>query len=147
MNSDAIWTEPDESRLQREDEVRMQELRRLFDSMDEREKAAEAELEEALSILSWSKFEDLDVCPGLDDLERGHYRQSYYIDIYRIAEHRTWLSALRSAMSSLTKTQLVPDSSLLINLRSTLSRYAEISYPNLLVMIQPKLQTLNSIEA
>ena len=38
MNSDAIWTEPDESRLQREDEVRMQELRRLFDLMDEREK-------------------------------------------------------------------------------------------------------------
>jgi hypothetical protein len=38
MNSDAIWTETEESRLKREDEVRMQELRRLFDLMDEREK-------------------------------------------------------------------------------------------------------------
>ncbi len=37
MNSDAIWTETEESRLKREDEVRMQELRRLFDLMDERE--------------------------------------------------------------------------------------------------------------
>lgn len=145
MDCHTTCTETEESRLQREDEVRMQELRRLFDSMDEREKAAEAELEEALSILSWSKFEDLDVCPGLDDLERGHYRQSYYIDIYRITEHRKWLSALRSAMSYLAKTLLVTDSSLLIKLRSTLARYAEISYPNLLIVIQPKLQTLNAI--
>lgn len=37
MDCDATWTEPDESRLQREDEVRMQELRHLFDLMDERE--------------------------------------------------------------------------------------------------------------
>jgi hypothetical protein len=37
MNSDAIWTETEESRLKREDEVRMHKLRRLFDLMDERE--------------------------------------------------------------------------------------------------------------
>ncbi len=37
MNSDAIWTETEESRLKQEDEVRMQELRRLFDLMDEEE--------------------------------------------------------------------------------------------------------------
>ena len=37
MNSDAIWTETEESRLKREDEVRMQELRHLFDLMDERD--------------------------------------------------------------------------------------------------------------
>ena len=55
MNSDAIWTEPDESRLQREDEVRMQELRRLFDLMDEQElkqQALEVKLDRALRILS-----------------------------------------------------------------------------------------------
>ena len=38
MNTDVTCTETEESRLQREDEVRMQELRRLFDLMDEREK-------------------------------------------------------------------------------------------------------------
>ncbi|GIT84923.1 hypothetical protein DSM16313_27050 [Acinetobacter seohaensis] len=38
MNTDVTCTETEESRLQREDEARMQELRRLFDLMDEREK-------------------------------------------------------------------------------------------------------------
>ena len=38
MNTDVTCTETEESRLKREDEVRMQELRRLFDLMDEREK-------------------------------------------------------------------------------------------------------------
>jgi hypothetical protein len=37
MNSDAIWTETEKSRLKREDEVRMQELKRLFDLMDKQE--------------------------------------------------------------------------------------------------------------
>ena len=37
MNTDVTCTETEESRLQREDEARMQELRRLFDLMDERE--------------------------------------------------------------------------------------------------------------
>ncbi|ENW64987.1 hypothetical protein QZK87_17810 [Acinetobacter baumannii] len=54
MNSDAIWTETEESRLKREDEVRMQKLRRLFDLMDEREhqQIQAKELEEALDVLS-----------------------------------------------------------------------------------------------
>ena len=37
MNSDTVWTITEKSRLKREDEVRMQELRHLFDLMDERE--------------------------------------------------------------------------------------------------------------
>ena len=37
MNSDAVRTIIEKSRLKREDEVRMQELRHLFDLMDERE--------------------------------------------------------------------------------------------------------------
>ena len=37
MNSDAVWNMTEKSRLKREDEVRMQELRHLFDLMDERE--------------------------------------------------------------------------------------------------------------
>ncbi|MDD4854154.1 MAG: hypothetical protein PHW70_13840 [Acinetobacter towneri] len=147
MNSDAIWTETEESRLKREDEVRMQELRRLFDLMDEREhqQIQAKELEEALNVLSW-----VDVVRASENCldcivpQRWEMRSQ---SIDRIEQHRKWLKAFRSAMPYLAKMLLVTDASLLIRMRSTLDRYAEISYPNLLVMIQPKLQTLNSIEA
>ncbi|MFW2171497.1 hypothetical protein ACG93W_16730 [Acinetobacter baumannii] len=147
MNSDAIWTETEESRLKREDEVRMQELRRLFDLMDEREhqQIQAKELEEALNVLSW-----VDVVRALEsclDCIVPQRREMRSQSIDRIEQHRKWLKAFRSAMPYLAKMLLVTDASLLIRLRSTLDRYAEISYPNLLVMIQPKLQTLNSIEA
>ena len=147
MNSDAIWTETEESRLQREDEVRMQELRRLFDLMDEREhqQIQAKELEEALNVLSWvDVVRALESCLDCIVPERREMRSQ---SIDRIEQHRKWLKAFRSAMPYLAKILLVTDASLLIRLRSTLDRYAEISYPNLLVMIQPKLQTLNSIEA
>ena len=147
MNSDAIWTETEESRLKREDEVRMQELRRLFDLMDEREhqQIQAKELEEALNVLSW-----VDVVRALEsclDCIVPQRREMRSQSIDRIEQHRKWLKAFRSAMPYLAKMLLVTDDSLLIRMRSTLDRYAEISYPNLLVMIQPKLQTLNSIEA
>ena len=147
MNSDAIWTETEESRLKREDEVRMQELRRLFDLMDEREhqQIQAKELEEALNVLSW-----VDVVRALEsclDCIVPERREMGSQSIDRIEQHRKWLKAFRSAMPYLAKMLLVTDASLLIRMRSTLDRYAEISYPNLLVMIQPKLQTLNSIEA
>ena len=147
MNSDAIWTETEESRLKREYEVRMQELRRLFDLMDEREhqQIQAKELEEALNVLSW-----VDVVRALEsclDCIVPQRREMRSQSIDRIEQHRKWLKAFRSAMPYLAKMLLVTDASLLIRMRSTLDRYAEISYPNLLVMIQPKLQTLNSIEA
>ena len=147
MNSDAIWTETEESRLKREDEVRMQELRRLFDLMDEREhqQIQAKELEEALNVLSW-----VDVVRALEsclDCIVPQRREMRSQSIDRIEQHRKWLKAFRSAMPYLAKMLLVTDASLLIRMRSTLDRYAEISYPNLLVMIQPKLQTLNAIEA
>lgn len=147
MNSDAIWTETEESRLKREDEVRMQELRRLFDLMDEREhqQIQAKELEEALNVLSW-----VDVVRALEsclDCIVPERREMGSQSIDRIEQHRKWLKAFRSAMPYLAKMLLVTDASFLIRMRSTLDRYAEISYPNLLVMIQPKLQTLNSIEA
>ena len=147
MNSDAIWTETEESRLKREDEVRMQELRRLFDLMDEREhqQIQAKELEEALNVLSW-----VDVVRALEsclDCIVPQRREMRSQSIDRIEQHRKWLKAFRSAMPYLAKMLLVTDASLLIRMRSTLDRYAEISYPNLLVMIQPKLQTLNSIKA
>lgn len=147
MNSDAIWTETEESRLKREDEVRMQELRRLFDLMDEREhqQIQAKELEEALNVLSWvDVVRALESCLDCIVPERREMRSQ---SIDRIEQHRKWLKAFRSAMPYLAKILLVTDASLLIRMRSTLDRYAEISYPNLLVMIQPKLQTLNSIEA
>ena len=147
MNSDAIWTETEESRLKREDEVRMQELRRLFDLMDEREhqQIQAKELEEALNVLSWvDVVRALESCLDCIVPERREMRSQ---SIDRIEQHRKWLKAFRSAMPYLAKMLLVTDASLLIRLRSTLDRYVEISYPNLLVMIQPKLQTLNSIEA
>lgn len=147
MNSDAIWTETEESRLKREDEVRMQELRRLFDLMDEREhqQIQAKELEEALNVLSWvDVVRALESCLDCIVPERREMRSQ---SIDRIEQHRKWLKAFRSAMPYLAKMLLVTDASLFIRLRSTLDRYAEISYPNLLVMIQPKLQTLNSIEA
>ena len=147
MNSDAIWTETEESRLKREDEVRMQELRRLFDLMDEREhqQIQAKELEEALNVLSWvDVVRALESCLDCIVPQRGEMRSQ---SIDRIEQHRKWLKAFRSAMPYLAKILLVSDASLLIRLRSTLDRYAEISYPNLLVMIQPKLQTLYSIEA
>jgi len=147
MNSDAIWTETEESHLKREDEVRMQELRRLFDLMDEREhqQIQAKELEEALNVLSW-----VDVVRALEsclDCIVPQRREMRSQSIDRIEQHRKWLKAFRSAMPYLAKMLLVTDASFLIRMRSTLDRYAEISYPNLLVMIQPKLQTLNSIEA
>ena len=147
MNSDAIWTETEESRLKREDEVRMQELRRLVDLMDEREhqQIQAKELEEALNVLSW-----VDVVRALEsclDCIVPQRREMRSQSIDRIEQHRKWLKAFRSAMPYLAKMLLVTDASFLIRMRSTLDRYAEISYPNLLVMIQPKLQTLNSIEA
>ena len=147
MNSDAIWTETEESRLKREDEVRMQELRRLFDLMDEREhqQIQAKELEEALNVLSW-----VDVVRALEsclDCIVPQRREMRSQSIDRIEQHRKWLKAFRSAMPYLAKMLLVTDASFLIRMRSTLDRYVEISYPNLLVMIQPKLQTLNSIEA
>ena len=147
MNSDAIWTETEESRLKREDEVRMQELRRLFDLMDEREhqQIQAKELEEALNVLSW-----VDVVRALEsclDCIVPQRREMRSQSIDRIEQHRKWLKAFRSAMPYLAKMLLVTDASLLIRMRSTLDQYAEISYPNLLVMIQPKLQTLNFIEA
>ena len=147
MNSDAIWTETEESRLKREDAVRMQELRRLFDLMDEREhqQIQAKELEEALNVLSWvDVVRALESCLDCIVPQRWEMRSQ---SIDRIEQHRKWLKAFRSAMPYLAKILLVTDASLLIRLRSTLDRYAEISYPNLLVMIQPKLQTLNSIEA
>lgn len=147
MNSDAIWTETEESRLKREDEVRMQELRRLFDLMDEREhqQIQAKELEEALNVLSWvDVVRALESCLDCIVPQRWEMRSQ---SIDRIEQHRKWLKAFRSAMPYLAKMLLVTDASLLIRMRSTLDRYAEISYPNLLVMIQPKLQTLNSIEA
>ncbi|MFA3237850.1 hypothetical protein ABTC58_17605 [Acinetobacter baumannii] len=147
MNSDAIWTETEESRLKREDEVRMQKLRRLFDLMDEREhqQIQAKELEEALDVLSWADVgRALERCLDCIVPQRREMRSQ---SIDRIKQHRKWLKAFRSAMPYLAKMLLVTDASLLIRLRSTLDRYAEISYPNLLVMIQPKLQTLNSIEA
>lgn len=147
MNSDAIWTETEESRLKREDEVRMQELRRLFDLMDEREhqQIQAKELEEALNVLSWvDVVRALESCLDCIVPERREMRSQ---SIDRIEQHRKWLKAFRSAMPYLAKMLLVTDASFLIRMRSTLDRYAEISYPNLLVMIQPKLQTLNSIEA
>lgn len=147
MNSDAIWTETEESRLKREDKVRMQELRRLFDLMDEREhqQIQAKELEEALNVLSW-----VDVVRAFEsclDCIVPQRREMRSQSIDRIEQHRKWLKAFRSAMPYLAKMLLVTDASLFIRLRSTLDRYAEISYPNLLVMIQPKLQTLNSIKA
>ena len=147
MNSDAIWTETEESRLKREDEVRMQELRRLFDLMDEREhqQIQAKELEEALNVLSWvDVVRAFESCLDCIVPQRWEMRSQ---SIDRIEQHRKWLKAFRSAMTYLAKMLLVTDASLLIRMRSTLDRYAEISYPNLLVMIQPKLQTLNSIEA
>ena len=147
MNSDAIWTETEESRLKREDEVRMQELRRLFDLMDEREhqQIQAKELEEALNVLSWvDVVRALESCLDCIVPERREMRSQ---SIDRIEQHRKWLKAFRSAMPYLAKMLLVTDASFLIRMRSTLDRYVEISYPNLLVMIQPKLQTLNAIEA
>lgn len=147
MDCHTTCTETEESRLQREDEVRMQELRRLFDLMDEREhqQIQAKELEEALNVLSW-----VDVVRALEsclDCIVPQRREMRSQSIDRIEQHRKWLKAFRSAMPYLAKMLLVTDASFLIRMRSTLDRYAEISYPNLLVMIQPKLQTLNSIEA
>ena len=111
-----------------------------MDKQELEQKTLRVKLERALRILSWDDFEDIDVCPELAELERQQ-------PIDTIKQHRKWLKALRSAMPYLAKILLATDASFLIRMRSTLDRYAEISYPNLLVMIQPKLQTLNSIKA
>ena len=132
-----------------EDEASMHELRELFALLEEKERCSAFDegthningtLGRALSILSWSDFESLNICPGLAEIETQQ-------PVDRIEQHRKWLKAFHSAMCYLAKMLLVTDASLLIRLRRTLDRYAEIFYPNLLVVIQQKLQTLNSIKA
>lgn len=103
MDCHTTCNETEESRLQREDEVRMQELKRLFNLMDEQEleqKTLRVKLERALRILSWDDFEDIDVCPELAELERQQ-------PIDTIKQHRKWLKALRSAMPYLAKLSLI----------------------------------------
>lgn len=138
MDSNICWREEEESRLMREDKVRIQELEeRLAHFMEAMAIAEKEALETSLKILSWVELtESYSHCAGRVE------EPVDYIDL-----HRKWLKALRSAMSYLVKVLLVTDASLLIKLRRTLARYAEISYPNLLIVIQPKLQTLNSIKA
>lgn len=145
MDSNVCWIEDEESRLMREDEARMQELKRLFDLIDEREQRQKeiSQLEIALDVLSWEH-----VARALDHaLDRALRVIEPKPHVDYIELHRQWLKAFRSAMPYLAKMLLVTDASLLIKLRRTLNRYAEISYPNLLIVIQPKLQTLNSIKA
>ena len=59
MECHTTWTETEGSRLRRKDEVRIQELKRLFDLIDEQEleqKTLGVKLERALRVLSWDDF-------------------------------------------------------------------------------------------
>ncbi|MBD8353622.1 hypothetical protein KWE70_18830 [Acinetobacter pittii] len=121
-----------------EDEARMHELRELFALLEEKnlhttssnEKAHSINetLERALSILSWDDFED---------------------DTQAIAVviHRNWLKVLQYVMPYLRSVLSPKDISLLSKLKQALTKYAEIKHPNHLVVIQPKLQLINTIEA
>jgi hypothetical protein len=126
---------PEISRI--EDEARMQELRELFALLEEKELHHNVSFDEeihsidgafgrSLRILSWDDFES----------------DSDPVDI-----HQMWLKALQHVMSYLRSALPSEDTSLLSKFKQTLTRYAEIKYPNLLVVIQPKLQLINTIEA
>lgn len=122
---------PELSRIK--DEARMQELRELFALLEERAMLRDTSFDEenhsierAFRILSWDDFES----------------DSDPVDI-----HQMWLKALQYVMSYLRLTLPSEDTSLLSKFKQTLTKYMEIKYPNLLVVIQPKLQLINSIEA
>ena len=144
MNSNTVCLEEENYYLQLENEARIRELESLCSAIENQEKMIldkeEELLNEVLGILSWESFEEVDLFRGLDEFEPLH-------TLDRIAEHQKWLRAFRSAMPYLAKMLLVASASLLIRLRRTLDRYSEISHQCLLVLIQPKLATLNSIEA
>ena len=119
-----------------EDEARMQELRYLFSLFEDEEQQSNDSdrfmyyfrviMDRALRVLSW------------DDLGN---------DPEPVEAHKKWLKALQCAMFYLRLNLPSFDTSLLSKLKQTLTKYAEIRYPNLLVVIQPKLQLLNTIEA
>lgn len=116
-----------------EDETRMQELRELFALLEERAIPRDTSFDEenhsierAFRILSWDDFES----------------DSDPVDI-----HQMWLKALQHVISYLRLTLPSEDTSLLSKFKQTLTKYTEIKYPNLLVVIHPKLQLINSIEA
>lgn len=144
MNPNTVCLEEENYYLQLENEARIREMDSLCSAIEDQEELTLAQeeelLKEVLGILSWEDFGEIDVCPGLDGFEPLH-------TLDRIAEHQKWLKAFRSAMPYLAKMLLVDSASLLIRLRRTLDRYSEISHQCLLVLIQPKLATLNSIEA
>jgi hypothetical protein len=122
-----------------EDEARMHELRELFALLEEKElhttsfneklHSIDEALGRALSVLSWDDFED----------------DSQAVAIVVI--HRKWLRVLRYAMPYLRSALSPEDTSLLSKLKQTLTKYAEIKHPNHLIVIQPKLQLINTIEA
>lgn len=117
-----------------EDEARMRELRYLFSlfedeehqptDLDYLEYCLNVVIDRTLRVLSWA---DLGNEP--------------------VTDNKKWLNALQRAMSYLRVNLPSFDTSLLSKLKHTLMRYAEIRYPNFLVVIQPKLQLLNTIEA
>lgn len=123
-----------------EDEARMKESRYLFALSDDVEQMEEFNnriaravdyafgvvIDKALRILSWDDLED---------------------ESEPVEANQKWLKALQSARSYLHLNFPSFDTSLLSKLKQTLTEYAEIRYPNLLVVIQPKLQLLNTIEA
>jgi hypothetical protein len=119
-----------------EDEARMRELRYLFSLFeDEGQQPTDLDylayclsvvIDRTLRVLSW------------DDL--GSEPEP-------VEANKKWLKALQSAMSYLRLNSSSFDTSLISKLKQTLTKYAEIRYPNFLVVIQPKLQLLNSIEA
>lgn len=122
---------PERSRI--EDEARMQELRELFALLEERAMPRDTSFDEeshsierAFRILSWDDFES---------------------DSDPVDNHQMWLKALQYVMSYLRLALPSEDTSLLSKFKQTLTKYTEIKYPNLLVVIQPKLQLINSIEA
>lgn len=144
MNSKTVCLEEENYYLHLENEARIRELESLCDAIEDQEKAILAQeellLHEVLGILSWESFDEVELFSELHEFEQLH-------TLDRIAENQTWLRAFRSAMPYLAKMLMVASATLLIRLRRTLDRYSEISHQCLLVLIQPKLATLNSIEA
>lgn len=131
---------PEISRI--EDEARMQELRELFALLEEKELHTASHDEEfhsvrrALSVLSWCDFEE-------NDRVSNSVPAPTFVRV-----HQIWLKALHYVMSYL-RLLLLPseDASLLSKFKQVLMKYKDIKYPNLLIVIQPKLQLINTIEA
>ncbi len=131
-----------------DDESRMEELRELFALLDEKEK----ETENLVKQIDYSCFDHIVIA-----LEQALNAIGGRRSFYTLCRDRTTVvetislplfKVLNAFRKHLVILRIVPNSNSLISrFKHIIRTYQMIRYPNHLVVIQPKLQSINTIEA